>query len=162
MPIWWLIKKVQKGRGSAFGVLLPLQSTKDHMHTMRIGRHKQRALHACIYWSDLWEHVPTNEQASTIDRHDEKFHNNANAMWDNGNHTATSTTTTFMIKSESVISNCDVDTTQNVDKKKKRKERRRRETGYNQNKTTMQRRISALGQVGAAERQVQDWTILGE
>ena len=43
-----MIKKIQKGqRGSAFGVLLPLQSINDHVRTIEIGCHKQRVM--CLY-----------------------------------------------------------------------------------------------------------------
>ena len=49
--------------------VLPLQSTKGHMHanrTIDIGCHKQRVMCAYIYGSDLREHVHmfTNKQAA--------------------------------------------------------------------------------------------------
>ena len=46
------IKKMQRGRASAFGVLVPLQSNKDHtcMHTaIDTGRHKERVIYAYMF-----------------------------------------------------------------------------------------------------------------
>ena len=47
---YWFIKKMEKGRGSAFCIALPLQSTKKgHMHAIRtivIDRHKQWVMYA--------------------------------------------------------------------------------------------------------------------
>ena len=64
-----MIKKILKG--CAFGVLLPLQSIKDHVRTIEIGCHKQRAM--CLY---AYSHAligfagnmfpPTNKQAASI------------------------------------------------------------------------------------------------
>ena len=54
-----------KRPGKCF-VLLPLQSTKGHMHTIRtieIGCRKQRVICACTHWQDWRECVFTNEQA---------------------------------------------------------------------------------------------------
>ena len=56
-----------KAGGYGWGcVRLPLQSTKEKMHTIRtlgIGRHKQRAMGIYIDHSQLQEHLLANEQA---------------------------------------------------------------------------------------------------
>ena len=81
-----MIKNIQKGRrGSAFAVILPLQSIKDHVRTIGIGCHKQRVMclyvcsHTVLYIDRICgKHVSSSEQAgySSINRHENNSHNN--------------------------------------------------------------------------------------
>ena len=71
------IKKTQRGRASAFGVLVPLQSNKDHtcMHTaIDTGRHKERVIYAYMFWSDLQEHVTDKQAINAINWHEKNSH----------------------------------------------------------------------------------------
>ena len=74
--------QVNTDMSRAFCGLLPLQSTKGDMHTIRtidIDLHKQRVIYAYIYGSDLRE--CTNEQAGyCINWHAKNSHNSRHAM----------------------------------------------------------------------------------